>query len=153
MQKFMLTRITAGILTVSLFGLSQSACTVFSAYKIDIPQGTPLTKQQASQIKIGMPMQQVRYLIGTPTAIDTLNANRWDYIYTYIPGTLARKIGLKSESGQHMIITFDESGKVMSVIGADTFPTEQPGLPSSADPKSSQSESLDFQPTRPRKQT
>ncbi len=130
MQKFMLTRMTAGILTISLLGLSQTACTVFGAYKIDIPQGTPLTKQQASQIKIGMTMQQVRYLIGTPTAIDTLNANRWDYVYTYIPGTVARRAGLISENGQHMIITFDGSGKVMSVSGVDTFPSKQPGLPS-----------------------
>jgi outer membrane protein assembly factor BamE len=141
MQKFMLTRITVGILAVSLLGLSQSACTVFGAYKIDIPQGTPLTKEQASQIKIGMTMQQVRYLIGTPTVIDTLNANRWDYLYTYIPGTVARRAGLKAENGQHMIILFDGSGKVMSVVGADTFPTEQPGLPSNQNTKSSASTS------------
>lgn len=129
MQKFMLTHITVGILAVSLLSLSQSGCSAFSVYKIDIPQGTPLTQAQIAQVKIGMTMQQVRYLLGTPAVTDTLNANRWDYVYSYIPGTLARNAGLKKASGQHMVIVFDDAGRVSSITGAETFPATQPGLP------------------------
>ncbi len=125
---------------------------MFSVYKIDIPQGTPLTKEKAEQVKVGMTMQQVRYLIGTPAITDTLNPNRWDYVYTYIPGTLAHNAGLKPESGQHMIITFDDSGKVVNIQGADTFPAAQPGLPMSQDPGLSGTPSAEFSSPRPHKQ-
>lgn len=131
MQKFMLTHMTVGILAVSLMSLSQSGCSAFAVYKIDIPQGTPLTQSQIAQVKIGMTMQQVRYLLGTPAVTNTLNANRWDYVYNYTPGTLAREAGLKSEKGQHMVVIFDDAGRVSSMTGADTFPVTQPGLPSS----------------------
>ena len=129
MQKFMLTHITVGILAVSLLGLSQSGCSAFRVYKIDIPQGTPLTQAQITQVKVGMTMQQVRYLLGTPAVTDTLNANRWDYVYDYTPGTLARNAGLKSAHGQHMFVIFDDAGRVASITGAETFPATQPGLP------------------------
>ena len=152
MQKFMLTHITVGILAVSLLSLSQSACSVFGVYKIDIPQGTPLTKEKASEVKLGMTMQQVRYLIGTPAITDTLNPNRWDYVYTYVPGTLARNAGLKPESGQHMIVIFDNSGKVIDIQGADTFPSVQPGLPASQDPGLAAPQSTDYTSNRPHKQ-
>ncbi len=134
MQNFMLTRITVGILAVSLLSLSQSACSVFGVYKIDIPQGSPLTQAQIAQVKVGMTTQQVRYVLGTPSITDTLNPNRWDYVYTYIPGTLARNAGLKPASGEHLVIIFDDAGKVVSIEGANTFPVTQPGLPSSKDP-------------------
>lgn len=129
MQKFMLTHITVGILAVSLLSLSQSGCSAFTVYKIDIPQGTPLTQAQIAQVKIGMTTQQVRYLLGTPAVTDTLHANRWDYVYNYIPGTLARNAGLKAENGQHLVIVFDDAGRVSSMTGAETFPVTQPGLP------------------------
>jgi outer membrane protein assembly factor BamE len=151
MQKFMLTHITVGILAVSLLSLSQSACSMFGVYKIDIPQGTPLTKEKAAQVKMGMTMQQVRYLIGTPAIIDTLNPNRWDYVYTYIPGTLAVDAGLKPENGQHMIVTFDSSGKVNHIQGADSFPSEQPGIPDSQDPGLS-NKLVNFESTVPHRQ-
>ncbi len=152
MQKFMLTHITVGILAVSLLSLSQSACSVFGVYKIDIPQGTPLTREKASEVKIGMTMQQVRYLIGSPAITDTLNPNRWDYVYTYIPGTLAVKAGLKPTSGQHLTVIFDNSGKVIDIKGVDTFPVEQPGLPESQDPSLSKPQPTDYNSGRPHKQ-
>lgn len=79
MQKIMLTT----LLVSSLL----AGC----VYKIDIPQGTPLTKAQASQVHVGMNYQQVRFLLGSPTITDPLNPERWDYVYNYIQELMRKK--------------------------------------------------------------
>lgn len=100
-------------------------------YKIDIPQGTPLTKAQASQVQNGMTYQQVRFLLGSPTITDPLNPLRWDYIYNYIPGTYAKKAKIPAARGQHLKVYFDSTGVVNNIEGLDTIPNSQPGLPPS----------------------
>jgi outer membrane protein assembly factor BamE len=124
MQKIMLALFASSII---------SGCSMLGVYKVDVPQGTPLTKIQASQIKIGMTQQQVRFLLGSPAITDTLNPNRWDYLYNYIPGTYARKAKLPATSGQHLRIYFDEQGIVTRIEGLETLPEKQPGLPLSKD--------------------
>lgn len=121
MQKIMLTT----LLVSSLL----AGC----VYKIDIPQGTPLTKAQASQVQVGMSYQQVRFLLGSPTITDPLNPQRWDYVYNYIPGTYAKKAKIPAAHGQHLRIYFDQAGIVTNIEGLDTLPDAQPGLPSSKD--------------------
>jgi outer membrane protein assembly factor BamE len=81
-----------------------------------------------------MTAQQVRYVLGSPAITDTLNPNRWDYIYNYIPGTNARRAHLKATSGQHLRVYFDDQGIVTKVEGQETIPNSQPGLPASQDP-------------------
>lgn len=112
-----------------LFTALFSGCSVLGVYKIDIPQGNPLTQAQASQVKVGMTQDQVRYLIGTPTFNDSLNGNRWDYVYNFIPGTNARKAKIPAAHGQHLAIYFDQNGTVSRIDGLDTLPQNQPGLP------------------------
>ena len=122
MQKIMLALFVTSVL---------SGCSVFGVYKVDIPQGTPLTKAQASQVQVGMSFQQVRFLLGSPTVTDPLNPQRWDYIYNYIPGTYAKKAKILAAHGQHLKVYFDENGNVQRIEGLDTIPESQPGLPAS----------------------
>lgn len=122
MQKIMLALFVTSVL---------SGCSVFGVYKVDIPQGTPLTKAQASQVQVGMSFQQVRFLLGSPTVTDPLNPLRWDYIYNYIPGTYAKKAKIPAAHGQHLKIHFDANGNVERIEGLDTIPESQPGLPAS----------------------
>ena len=122
MQKFLLSIFIATIIT---------GCSVLGVYKVDIPQGTPLTQAKASQVKVGMTPQQVRFLLGTPTVSDPLNPLRWDYIYNYIPGTYAKKADIPAAKGQHLRIHFNESGVVSQIEGLETIPESQPGLPGS----------------------
>ncbi len=82
MQKIMLTLFVTSLLT---------GCSTLGVYKVDIPQGTPLTQAQAAKIQVGMSHQQVRFLLGSPTVTDPMNPLRWDYIYNYTPGTYAKK--------------------------------------------------------------
>lgn len=104
--------------------LSLSACSIFGVYKIDLPQGTPITQTQAQQIQPGMNKNQVLYLIGSPALRDTLAPNRWDYIYDYTPGTYGEREGKKviSNASQHLIIYFDESDTVIKVEGIESLP-------------------------------
>ena len=104
--------------------LSLSACSIFGVYKIDLPQGTPITQTQAQQIQPGMNKNQVLYLIGSPALRDTLAPNRWDYIYDYTPGTYGEREGKKviSNASQHLIIYFDESDTVGKVEGIESLP-------------------------------
>ena len=108
-----------------------AGCSTLGVYKVDIPQGTPLTQTQASKVQVGMTHQQVRFLLGSPTISDPLNPLRWDYIYNYIPGTYAKKEKIPAASGQHLKIFFDSNGIVQKVEGLETIPSSQPGLPES----------------------
>ena len=122
MQKIMLTLFVSSVL---------AGCSTLGVYKVDIPQGTPLTQAQAAQIQVGMSHQQVRFLLGSPTVTDPMNPLRWDYIYNYIPGTNAKKAKISAASGQHLKIYFNNSGIVERIEGLETIPVTQPGLPAS----------------------
>jgi outer membrane protein assembly factor BamE len=122
MQKIMLTLFVTSIIT---------GCSTLGVYKVDIPQGTPLTQAQAAKIQVGMSHQQVRFLLGSPTVSDPLNPLRWDYIYNYTPGTYAKKAGIPAASGQHFKVYFNSTGIVEKIEGLETIPASQPGLPGS----------------------
>ncbi|BBL21498.1 MULTISPECIES: outer membrane protein assembly factor BamE [Acinetobacter] len=122
MQKLMLTLVVTSLLV---------GCSTLGVYKVDIPQGTPLTQAQASKVQVGMSHQQVRFLLGSPTVTDPLNPLRWDYIYNYIPGTYAKKAKIPAAHGQHLKIYFNETGIVTKIEGLETIPESQPGLPAS----------------------
>lgn len=108
-----------------------TGCSIFGVYKIDIPQGVPLTKAQAEQVKVGMNYQQVHFLLGSPTITDPLNPMRWDYAYDFRQGTNARKAKIASAHGQYLKIHFDSQGIVSKIEGLETLPESQPGLPAS----------------------
>ncbi len=118
MQKIMLTLLVTSLL---------AGCSTLGVYKVDIPQGTPLTQAQASKVQVGMSHQQVRFLLGSPTIADPMNPLRWDYIYNYIPGTYAKKAKIPAAHGQHLKIFFNPNGIVEKVEGLETIPESQPG--------------------------
>lgn len=122
MQKLMLTLFVTSLLV---------GCSTLGVYKVDISQGTPLTKAQASKIQVGMTFQQVRFVLGSPTITDPMNPLRWDYIYNYTPGTYAKKAKIPAASGQHLKVYFNQNGIVEKIEGLDTIPESQPGLPGS----------------------
>lgn len=122
MQKIMLTLFVTSLL---------AGCSTLGVYKVDIPQGTPLTQEQAAKVQVGMSHPQVRFLLGSPTITDPMNPSRWDYIYNYIPGTYAKKAKIPAAHGQHLKIYFNTSGIVERIEGLETIPATQPGLPGS----------------------
>ena len=51
-------------------------------YKIDVEQGNVITQEMIDQLKPGMSIEQVEYIMGSPLIKDTFNPNRWDYLYS-----------------------------------------------------------------------
>jgi outer membrane protein assembly factor BamE len=110
-------------LMVSLFlslGLL-GGCNALHVYTIDLPQGNPVTQDMAARLKTGMTPAQVRYVLGSPMVTDTLNPDRWDYLYTLKPGTYARKAGVKKITDQRLTLYFT-AGKLDRIDGLDTLP-------------------------------
>ncbi len=78
MQKLVLTLFVTSLL---------AGCSIFGVYKVDIPQGTRLTKAQASQVQVGMNFQQVRFLLGSPTVMIPQSTTLGLYLQLY-PGNI-----------------------------------------------------------------
>ena len=80
---------------------------IFQPYYITLDQGNIFTQEQVDEIELGMSGRQVRFILGTPTLVDTFNRNRWDYLYTL---TERDKMSVK----QHLAIIF-ENDKVVDI--------------------------------------
>lgn len=114
-------KLAAAMLTATL---TLTGCSIFGVYTIDLPQGTPLSQEQARRVQIGMNPNQVLYLLGSPSMRDTLSPNRWDYIYDYTAGTdgkRKKKPNVKDAS-QYLSIYFDNEGRVARIDGIDSLP-------------------------------
>ena len=96
---------------------SLSGCLWVKPYKIDIPQGTPLHADKLAQVQVGMSQNQVLYILGSPAFRDTLNPNRWDYLYDFTGGTNAEKKRIPDvhHAKQYVKIYFDQSGVVTNI--------------------------------------
>lgn len=107
--------------------ITLSGCSIFRVYTIDLPQGTPITTTQANQVKVGMTQDQVLYLLGSPAIKDTLNPNRFDYLYDFKAGTDSKQAGKKDikNASQYMSIYF-ENGRVVRIMGKETLPSTTP---------------------------
>jgi len=60
-------------------------------YRISIQQGNVIDQEMLDRLKPGMEKHQVRFIMGTPTMIDTFHPDRWEYLYTYTQGGLQRQ--------------------------------------------------------------
>jgi outer membrane protein assembly factor BamE len=51
-------------------------------HKISIQQGNVITQEMVDRLKPGMSRSQVKFVLGTPLVVDTLNNDQWHYIYS-----------------------------------------------------------------------
>ena len=75
-------------LNVVLLTILISGCSILDpwVYKINKQQGNITDQKLVDKLELGMTKEQVRFVMGTPMAVDTFNQDRWDYIYTYKDG-------------------------------------------------------------------
>lgn len=73
-----------------------------SIHKIDIQQGNIITPDMIEKLEPGMTREQVRFIMGTPMVMDSFHQNRWDYVYTFKPGTK----GIDPER-YHVVLSFE----------------------------------------------
>jgi outer membrane protein assembly factor BamE len=72
-----------------LLCIGVTACSgkIPGAYRIPIQQGNVVTVQMLQELKLGMDKRKVRFILGTPLVIDAFHQDRWDYYYSYQPGS------------------------------------------------------------------
>ncbi|MDE1922627.1 MAG: outer membrane protein assembly factor BamE [Gammaproteobacteria bacterium] len=99
----MIKQIVRIVAAVSLFGLT-SAC----VYRINIQQGNYLNQSAVNQVKPGMTMSQVRYLLGTPLVANLFDKSRWDYVY-YL------KRGYNRHVDERRVTVFFDGNKVVKI--------------------------------------
>ena len=73
------------ILTVIFLTAALAACSTFrfpGVHRITIQQGNVITQQMIDKLRPGMTKSQVKFVLGNAVVDDSLDAHRWDYIYT-----------------------------------------------------------------------
>jgi outer membrane protein assembly factor BamE len=51
-------------------------------YRVEIVQGNVVTREQLSQVRVGMGREQVRGVLGAPLLTDMFHEARWDYVFS-----------------------------------------------------------------------
>ncbi|PIT71702.1 outer membrane protein assembly factor BamE [Limnohabitans sp. B9-3] len=66
-----------------LAALGLTACSsVITPYRPDVVQGNFVSREQAQALRLGMPRQAVRDILGTPLVTSVFHSDRWDYAFT-----------------------------------------------------------------------
>ena len=68
------------LLLLSCCLLATGGCNLI--YKQNIQQGNAIEQDKLEQLKLGMTMNQVSFLMGTPAIRDPFHQDRWDYYYS-----------------------------------------------------------------------
>ena len=87
-------------------------------YRLDVQQGNLLEQKDIEAVQEGMTRSQVRFLLGTPVAVDPFRAERWDYMYYLKPGKSTRS------TQRWVIVRFD--GDTVQEVDPDV-PVGNPG--------------------------
>ncbi len=117
---------------IALLALSMqlTACHMpnLGVYKSDLQQGNVVDQTQLKELHLGMSPSQVRFVLGSPLLADPFHPDRWDYIYTYRPGTYARDLKIEPVKHRNLSLWFD-GGKLVRISGADQIPAHVAVIP------------------------
>jgi outer membrane protein assembly factor BamE len=85
------------LITLILVVAALSACSTFrfpGVHRINIQQGNVVTQQMIDKLRPGMTRSQVRFVLGNAVIDDSLDQDRWDYVYSIqlANGTRIRKV-------------------------------------------------------------
>ncbi len=96
-----------------------SGCSSYSfpgVHKITIQQGNVITQTMVDKLKPGMTKSQVRFVLGSAIVDDSLNRERWDYIYSI-------QLGGLTPISKYMSLYFVDDR--LSHFEGDYLPTDQ----------------------------
>jgi len=85
-------------------------------HRINVQQGNVISQAMVDKLKPGMTKSQVRFILGNPVIDDSLNKDRWDYIYTV-------QIAGGHQSQQILTVHFREER--LSYFEGDFQPSDQ----------------------------
>ncbi|MFT5371365.1 MAG: outer membrane protein assembly factor BamE [Lysobacterales bacterium] len=100
------------ILVCSLFAIS--GCNII--YKQNIQQGNAIEQDKLDQLKLGMTMNQVAFLLGTPAVRDPFHQQRWDYYYSF---------SIRGGDPLTRLVTLNFDNAVLSAIKGADFDDQQ----------------------------
>lgn len=87
-------------------------------YKPTIQQGTVINQEALDELMPGMSKDEVRFLLGSPSLIDTFNQERWDYVFTLAkPHTAPRMEKLSIYFKNDFVERFDGNYNADELIG------------------------------------
>jgi outer membrane protein assembly factor BamE len=96
--------------------LGLSACSNFiTPYRPEVVQGNFVSREQVQALRLGMPRQAVRDILGTPLVTSVFHGNRWDYAFT---------INRQGAEPQQRRLSVFFKGDVLERIEGDPLPTE-----------------------------
>ncbi len=105
-----------GITFSVLMGLGLSACSsILTPYRPEVVQGNFVSSEQVQALRMGMPRQAVRDILGTPLVTSLFHGERWDYAFTI------RRQG--AEPQQRRLSVFFKAD-VLDRLEGDPLPTE-----------------------------
>jgi outer membrane protein assembly factor BamE len=105
-----------GVALCVLMGLGLSACSSWiTPYRPEVVQGNFVSSEQVQALRMGMPRQAVRDILGTPLVTSLFHSDRWDYAFTI------RRLG--AEPQQRRLSVFFKAD-VLDRIEGDPLPTE-----------------------------
>jgi outer membrane protein assembly factor BamE len=77
------SRHTSLVAACLVAGLGLTACSsLVTPYRPEVVQGNFVSREQAQALRLGMPRQAVRDILGTPLVTSVFHGDRWDYAFT-----------------------------------------------------------------------
>ncbi len=96
-------------------------------YRIDIQQGNVVSQDAVNQLTPGMSKRQVRYIMGSPMIVDVFHQDRWDYYYSFNPGS-----GEGEAEQRHLVLYFQNDQ--LARLEGDLRPKPEAEKPKVAEP-------------------
>ncbi|MFC1589248.1 outer membrane protein assembly factor BamE [Pseudomonadota bacterium] len=90
-----------------LLALSSCASWLPEAHRQDVTQGNEIKREALDKIHVGMTKSEITPILGNPTLKDPFHANRWDYIYRYVPG--------RDQAKQSRVTLFFDGDKLIRI--------------------------------------
>ena len=84
-------------------------------YRVDVIQGNFVSSEQISQLRAGMPREQVKNVLGTPLLASVFHADRWDYVFTL------QRQGVQPQSYKYTVFF---KGDALERFAGDEMPSE-----------------------------
>jgi outer membrane protein assembly factor BamE len=111
MMRFFVSAVFVALPLLTACSGSGGITSYLTPHRIDIRQGNMVTQEMVSQLKPGQTKDQVRFILGTPMVADMFHADRWDYVYRFVPGRNP------DEMEKRHLVVFFENGKLVRVDG------------------------------------
>lgn len=116
---------------LSVFVLYSCESWLPDAHRPDFTQGNVIKREALDKIHTGMKAAEITPILGSPMLKDPFHANRWDYMYRYLPG--------RGEIVQSRLTLYFEDGVLVRIDDSEyhepeSFKDKTPAEPAPVEP-------------------